>query len=153
MPRQSYSNFEIAQPNRIDLVTVFDAILTGRQTHEKLQCLYGNPTSNNFCKTAVLEKYELYTKATQQRILPANFGAVTVLTFLQKLALDFSYICLQLFPGNFYRQMYRNFLKKVLGLLAHVTSSNVFGRILKSEALVYSSYIFYNSRFTEIIRH
>ena len=65
-----------------------------------------------------------------------------MLKFLQKLALDFPYICLQLFPGNFYRQMYRKFLKKVLGLLAHVTPSNFFSRILKSEALVYSSYIF-----------
>ena len=40
----------------IDLVTVMDAILTSRQTHEKLQCLYENPMSNNFRKTAVLEK-------------------------------------------------------------------------------------------------
>ena len=41
---------------RIDLVTVFDRILTSRQTREKLQCLYENPMSNNFRKTAVLEK-------------------------------------------------------------------------------------------------
>ena len=41
---------------RIDLVTVFDRILTNRQTREKLQCLYENPMSNNFRKTAVLEK-------------------------------------------------------------------------------------------------
>ena len=40
----------------IDLGTVFDAILTSRQTREKLQCLYKNPMSNNFHKTAVLEK-------------------------------------------------------------------------------------------------
>ena len=40
----------------IDLVTVFDTILTSRQTREKLQCLYENPMSNNFRKTAVLEK-------------------------------------------------------------------------------------------------
>ena len=40
----------------IDFVTVFDAILTSRQTREKLQCLYENPMSNNFRKTAVLEK-------------------------------------------------------------------------------------------------
>ena len=33
-----------------------DAILTSRQTREKLQCLYENPMSNNFRKTAVLEK-------------------------------------------------------------------------------------------------
>ena len=40
----------------IDLVTVFDAILTTRQTRDKLQCLYENPMSNNFRITAVIEK-------------------------------------------------------------------------------------------------
>ena len=44
--------------SRIDLVTVFDAILTSRQTREKLQCLYENLMSNNFRKTAVLKKKE-----------------------------------------------------------------------------------------------
>ena len=39
----------------IDLVTVFDAILTSRQTREKLQCLYENLISNNCRKTAVLK--------------------------------------------------------------------------------------------------
>ena len=92
-------------------------------------------------------KLKLHSKRLYQQIL----GAVTVLKFLQKLALDFPYICVQFFPGNFYRQMYRKFLKKVLGLLAHVTPSNFFRRILKSEALVYSSYIFKKSSFTEII--
>ena len=76
-----------------------------------------------------------------------------MLKFLQRLALDFPYICLQFFPGNFYRQMYSKFEKKVLGLLVHVTPSNFFSRILKSEALVYKSYFFQNSRSTEIIRH
>ena len=60
--------------------------------------------------------------------------------------------------GYFSREFFtekciENFKKKVLGLLAHVTASNVFSRILKSEALVYNSYFFQNSRFTEIIRH
>ena len=40
-----------------DLVTVFDAILTSRQTRQKLQCLYENLMSNHFPKTAVLKKY------------------------------------------------------------------------------------------------
>ena len=40
----------------IDLVTVFDAILTSRQTLEKLKCLYENLKSNDFRKTAVLKK-------------------------------------------------------------------------------------------------
>ena len=41
---------------QIDLVTVFDAILTSRQTRAKLQCLYENLISNNFRKMAVLKK-------------------------------------------------------------------------------------------------
>ena len=73
--------------------------------------------------------------------------------FLHKLVLDFPYICVQFFPGNFYREMNRKFLKKVLGLLAHVTPSNFFSRIRKSEALVYNLYFFQSSRFTTIIRH
>ena len=39
----------------IDRVTVFDAILTSRQTREKVQCLYENLMSNNFRKTAALK--------------------------------------------------------------------------------------------------
>ena len=34
--------------SRIGLITVFDAILTGRQSGPKLQCLYGNSMANNF---------------------------------------------------------------------------------------------------------
>ena len=41
----------------IDLVTVFDAIVTS--TRDKLQCLYENLMSNNFRKTAVLKKVGL----------------------------------------------------------------------------------------------
>ena len=41
---------------KIDLVTVFDAILTGRQTREKLQCLHENLISINFRITAFLKK-------------------------------------------------------------------------------------------------
>ena len=40
----------------IDLVTVFEAILTSRQAREKLQCLYENLMSNNFLGTTVLKK-------------------------------------------------------------------------------------------------
>ena len=39
----------------IDLVTVFDAISTSRQTREKLQCLYENLMPNNFRRTAALK--------------------------------------------------------------------------------------------------
>ena len=41
---------------KIDLVTVFDAILTSRQTREQLQCLYEKLMLNNFRRTAVLTK-------------------------------------------------------------------------------------------------
>ena len=46
----------MVKEGNIDLVTVLDAILPSRQTHEKLQCLYENRISNNFRKTAVLKK-------------------------------------------------------------------------------------------------
>ena len=44
---------------KIDLVTVFDAILTSRQTCEKLHCLYENLMPNNFCTTALLKKISI----------------------------------------------------------------------------------------------
>ena len=79
----------------IDLVTVFDAILTSRQTCEKLQCLYENVMSNNFRKKAVLKKnINCKLKLQKQRIVLKKFGGVPVLKFLQRLALDFPYICL-----------------------------------------------------------
>jgi len=30
------------------LITVFDAILTSKQSGQKLHCFYGNPMTNNF---------------------------------------------------------------------------------------------------------
>ena len=48
--------FYLVRRWQIDLVTVFDAILTSRQTREKLQCLYENLMSHNFRKTAVLKE-------------------------------------------------------------------------------------------------
>ena len=49
--------------------------------------------------------------------------------------------------------MFRKFKKVVLGLLAHVTPSICFNKMLRSEALVYNRYFFQNGRSTEIIRH
>ena len=60
-----YMRFELAESDIQGLFTwgelawptlVFNAILTSRQTLEKLQCLYENLMSNNFCRTAVLKK-------------------------------------------------------------------------------------------------
>ena len=89
----------------MDLVTVLKAILTSRQPREKLQCLHEeNVMSNNLSKTAVLKKKMNCKLKLQQRILLTNFGVVNVLKFLQTLVLDFPYICLQYFPGNFKRR-------------------------------------------------
>ena len=88
-----------------------------------------------------------------QEIVLKNLGGVPVLKFLQRLAFRFSIYLSVIFPGLSYRQMYRKFNKVVLGLQVHVTPSNFFRRILRSEALVYKSYFFQNSRSTEIIRH
>ena len=44
-------NFYIVQGDLnslIGLITVFDTILTGRQSGQKLKCLYGNPIANYF---------------------------------------------------------------------------------------------------------
>ena len=49
-------SIKFQQEALIDLVTVFDAILTSRQTREKLQCLYENLLSNNFRRTSVPKK-------------------------------------------------------------------------------------------------
>ena len=46
---------KLSSKTTIDLVTLFDAILTSRQTREKLQCLSENLMSNKFRKTAVLK--------------------------------------------------------------------------------------------------
>ena len=56
---------------------VLDAILTGRQSGRKLQCLYGNPIANNFqehpstvfCKISVrISKYRLKISTAQERL-------------------------------------------------------------------------------------
>ena len=56
---ENRSHITLAGAGIIDLVTVFDPILTSRQTREKLQCLYENLMSNNFHKTAVLKKISI----------------------------------------------------------------------------------------------
>ena len=53
----------------IDLVTVFEPILTSRQTREKLQCLYENLMSNNLRKTAVLKKMSI-VKVNFLKVIP-----------------------------------------------------------------------------------
>ena len=48
--------FALSMPKRIGLITVSDAILTGRQSGQKLQCLYGNPMAKNFFQNRILHK-------------------------------------------------------------------------------------------------
>ena len=48
--------FPLVNEVLIDLFTVLEAILMSRQPREKSQCLCKNLMSNNFRKTAVLEK-------------------------------------------------------------------------------------------------
>ena len=67
----------------IDLVTVFDAILTSRQTCEKLQCLYENLMSNNSRKTAVPKKNSnCKLKLQSKELCKKNLGGVPVLKLL-----------------------------------------------------------------------
>ena len=46
-----------------------EAILTGRQLHEKLQCLYGNLMLNHFSEDGCSEKKTGNCNASQQRIV------------------------------------------------------------------------------------
>ena len=56
IPLSSWNITIVISKDLINLVTVFDATLTSRQTREKLQCLYEKLISNNFRRTAVLTK-------------------------------------------------------------------------------------------------
>jgi len=42
------------QKKNMDLITIFDAILTGRQSGQKLQCLCGEQVANNFLRNRIL---------------------------------------------------------------------------------------------------
>ena len=79
---------------RLDLIMVLEAILTGRQPHEKSQCLYicvGESLSNNFRKTAVLPKknrnckLKLHNKVLYQQTLGAAAEKKVLYTNLQKI--------------------------------------------------------------------
>ena len=63
----------------IDLVRVLEAILTSRQSREKLQCLYENLMSNNFLKTTVGSKktWIVNLSFTLLRTLLKKFEGVT----------------------------------------------------------------------------
>ena len=56
----------------IDLVTVFDSILTSRQARAKLQCLYENQMWNNFLRTAVLKIIRFVNWSFTPKDFPEN---------------------------------------------------------------------------------
>ena len=103
----------------VDLVTVFDAIFTSRQTHEKLQWLYENLMSNNFRRTAVLKKFEGVTCTRRPR--------TTFLMHLRK-------------SRENYRQIYGKSKANLWRNLGTGTPPNVFRTILCFAALVYNWY-------------
>ena len=69
-----------------------------------------------------------------------------MLKFLQSLALEFPHFCRQVFPGNFGWQGKMFFTEKCIEnfekvVLAQVTPPKFLSRNLRSEDLVYNSYI------------
>ena len=48
---------EFTEDQTLNLITIFDAILTGWQSGQKLQCLYGNPMANNFLQNRILHNF------------------------------------------------------------------------------------------------
>ena len=92
--------------------------------------------SNNFHKTAVLNKISIVNESNKAKDCPKKFWGRTRAWISPEACFRFS-ICLSvIFPGLSNRQMYRKFKKVVLGLLVHATPSNFFRRIHRSEALV-----------------
>ena len=63
----------------IDLVTVSEAVLTSRQTSEKLQCLYENLQCRIITVKRLFwkKKKQLWTKATKQTIFLKTLGGGT----------------------------------------------------------------------------
>ena len=74
-----------------------------------------------------------------------------MLKFLQSLALEFPHFCRQVFPGNFGWQGKISFTEKCIEnfekvVLAQVTPPKFLSRNLRSEDLVYNSYIFFSEQ-------
>ena len=73
----------------------FDAILTGRQSDQKLHRLYGNPIANNFFSQFVNQNI----KALRKRLYSPSLKAVAWLEDAPLIVL-IPYICLYFFPAN-----------------------------------------------------
>ena len=61
---------------------------------DALQCLYENLMSNNFRRTAVLKKIWVVNGSYKTQDCTKKIWGRTCASFLQRLGLDFPYICL-----------------------------------------------------------
>ena len=77
----------------------------------------------------------------------------TLFKVLYTLVYAHFYLCRQKFPRKSCRQIDGKYTASVWRNLSTVTAPKFVGKILCCVALVYSSYFFQDSRFTEIIRH
>ena len=71
------------------LITVLEAMLSGRQPREKIQCLYANLTSSIFAKTAVLKKINCDLTLHTRGFYWQNLRAVLALTSPERTAEPF----------------------------------------------------------------
>ena len=98
-------------------ITVFDAVLTGRQSGLKLQCLYGNPIANNFFQNWIFHNLWIktlkYLKIAFTKFEGCSFPISRWTNFFN-------------FP---YRQMYGKLEKLTECLLAKLHPSNLVNKI------------------------
>ena len=118
---------------------VFDAILTSRQTREKLQSLYENLMSNNFRKVAVLKKIWIANSSyTPKESTEKKLRALRALKDLEPLLkIFYTFLCKKV-PGKMYGKCEASFWRN----LSTGTPQKVFSTILCFVALVYKSYFF-----------
>ena len=131
----------------IDLVTVWEAILTSRQPREKL-CLLENLMSNNFRKTAVGSKKNMNCKLrlhTPKDSTKNVWGRYRQLHAQEQLSkIFYTFVCKNVsscplkFPEK-YEDIYVENLKQTSGEI----SAQVRPQILCCVALVYNSYHFF----------
>ena len=68
--------------------------------------------SNNYRKTAVLNKISIVNYSYKAKDCPKKFGGVPMLKFLQRLSLDYPYICLEFFRDFLKDKCIENFKKR-----------------------------------------
>ena len=71
------------------LITVLEAILSGRQPREKIQCLYANLTFSIFAKTAVLKKINCNLRLHTKGFYWQNLRALLALNSPERTAEPF----------------------------------------------------------------